>query len=79
MKPSLYEIHAYVCLQNKVIIGEFSNHDDAVRCIEQEKEKDRISIMVTKKLRKLFQKDPSNFKLHTYAILEVIREEEYDA
>lgn len=66
----------FLAVQNKVIIGVFNSRAEAQDCINKEIEKDRISIMITKKLRKLFLKDPSNFALHRYCVVECVSESE---
>lgn len=66
----------FLAIQNKVIIGVSKTRAEAEELINKELEKDRISVMITKKLRKLFLKDPSNFALHRYCIIECVSESE---
>lgn len=62
----------FLAIQNKVIIGVFKTRPEADKCISAEKDKDKVSIMLKKSLRKLFLKDPSNFALHRYCVIEAV-------
>lgn len=65
----------YAAVQNGVILDVFSAKENAKRRIEEEKQKDFISIMFTRKLRKLFKKS-GNIALHNYSVITIVSQEE---
>lgn len=64
----------FLAIQNSVILDCFSTKQEALDRISSEQSKDMLSIMVKRKLRKLFLKDPSNIALHRYSIVETVGE-----
>lgn len=59
----------YIACQNSVILGIFDSIDEAEACINQEKQRDFLSVVAKKALLKKLQKKGSNIALHDYYIL----------
>ena len=61
----------FLAVQNNVILDTFDNYADALERIQEEKNRDTISLMLKKSLLKKLQKNGSNIALHSYKIFEV--------
>lgn len=60
----------YAAVQNGCILGIFDNFDDAKDCAQNEIKRDFISIVIRRKLRKLFQKS-GDVALHKYSVIKI--------
>lgn len=65
----------YAAVQNGVILAAYPSLELAEKRIEEEKQKDLISIMFKRKLRKIFKKS-GNIALHSYCVITVVAEED---
>lgn len=65
----------YAAVQNGCILGIFENYDDARHRVETEIKRDFISIVIRRKLRKLFQKS-GDIALHKYSVITISEVEE---
>lgn len=63
----------YAAVQNGVILDTFDNYEEAYDLIKEEQQKDFLSIMFKRKLRKLFKKS-GNVALHEYSVITIIEE-----
>lgn len=64
------ESNVYLAVQNGVILGTFSSYDEAYARCREEQQRDFLSIVIRRKLRKLFKKS-GNVALHRYVVLTV--------
>lgn len=63
----------YAAVQNGVILDTFDCYEEAYDRVKEEQQKDFLSIMFKRKLRKLFKKS-GNVALHQYSVLTIIEE-----
>ena len=67
--------NVYAAVQNGVILDTFDTHQEALDRVQDEIKNDWLTIMFTKKLRKIFKKS-GNVPMHSYAVLHVVEVEE---
>lgn len=65
----------FLAVQNGVILDVFDTREEALDRVKEEQQRDFVSIIIKRKLRKLFKKS-GNVALHSYYILTVCDEEE---
>ena len=65
----------YAAVQNDVILEVYYEKNNALKRIEEEKQKDFISIMFKRKLRKIFKKS-GNIALHNYRVDTIVAQED---
>lgn len=65
----------YAAVQNDVILEVYYEKNNALKRIEEEKQKDLISIMFKRKLRKIFKKS-GNIALHNYRVDTIVAQED---
>lgn len=61
-------IEVFAAVQNGVILDIFDNYDAAENRIKEEQQRDFLSIVFRRKLRKLFKKS-GNVALHRYNVI----------
>lgn len=69
------EINVYAACQDGVILDVYSTKDEALSRIKEEINRDFVSIITRRALRRIFKKT-GNIALHRYNILHIVSSEE---
>lgn len=67
-------IPCYAAVQNDIILDIFPTYEEAKKRVDEEIARDFISIVLKRKLRKLFRKN-ANVALHRYSVLKISESE----
>lgn len=67
--------NVYAAVQNGIILDTFDTYQEAMDRVQAEIKNDWLTIMFTKKLRKIFKKS-GNVPMHQYAVLHLVEVEE---